>query len=177
MHIGDKIRNLRLQKQLTQRELAQKINMTTGYISQIENNLILPSLNTLFLMLKIFKISTVDFFRQEESIMVINKKTDFHIQNNPNLKNKIYHIFKNLDKFKIEPIIIEIKPQGQTELQFKSVYHEFFFILEGEIFLILDKLHYLLKQEDTFYLGANKEYYFLNNQNNKNAKILKIIIF
>ncbi|MDV3182570.1 MAG: helix-turn-helix transcriptional regulator [Candidatus Phytoplasma australasiaticum] len=63
MHIGDKIRNLRLQKQLTQRELAQKINMTTGYISQIENNLILPSLNTLFLMLKIFKISTVDFFR------------------------------------------------------------------------------------------------------------------
>ncbi|MDV3196983.1 MAG: helix-turn-helix transcriptional regulator, partial [Pigeon pea little leaf phytoplasma] len=54
MYIGDKIRNLRLLQQLTQRELAQKINMTTGYVSQIENNLILPSLNTLFLILKIF---------------------------------------------------------------------------------------------------------------------------
>ncbi|MDO8060188.1 helix-turn-helix domain-containing protein [Candidatus Phytoplasma citri] len=177
MYIGDKIRNLRLQQKLTQRELAQKINMTTGYISQIENNLILPSLNTLFLMLKIFKVSIVDFFQHEEAMMAINKKTDFNIKYNPHLKNKIYHIFKNLDKFKIEPLIIELKPQGQTELQFKSVYHEFFFILEGEIFLILDKLHYLLKQEDTFYLGSNKEYYFVNNQNYKNAKILKIIIF
>ncbi|MDV3166153.1 MAG: helix-turn-helix domain-containing protein ['Waltheria sp.' little leaf phytoplasma] len=177
MYIGDKIRNLRLQQKLTQRELAQKINMTTGYISQIENNLILPSLNTLFLMLKIFKVSIVDFFQHEESMMAINKKTDFNIQYNLHLKNKIYHIFKNLDKFKIEPIIIELKPQGQTEIQLKSIYHEFFFVLEGEIFLILDKLHYLLKQEDTFYLGSNKEYYFVNNQNYKNAKILKIIIF
>ncbi|UQV27230.1 XRE family transcriptional regulator [Candidatus Phytoplasma asiaticum] len=177
MYIGDKIRNLRFQQKLTQRELAQKINMTTGYISQIENNLILPSLNTLFLMLKIFKVSIVDFFQYEESMVSINKKTDFNIQYNPHLKNKIYHIFKNLDKFKIEPLIIELKPQGQTEIQFKSVYHEFFFILEGEIFLILDKLHYLLKQEDTFYLGSNKEYYLVNNQNYKNAKILKIIIF
>ncbi|MDO8059170.1 helix-turn-helix domain-containing protein ['Crotalaria aegyptiaca' phytoplasma] len=177
MYIGEKIRNLRLQQKLTQRELAQKINMTTGYISQIENNLILPSLNTLFLMLKIFKVSIVDFFQNEESMMAINKKTDFNIQYNPHLKNKIYHIFKNLDKFKIEPLIIELKPQGQTEIQFKSIYHEFFFVLEGEIFLILDKLHYLLKQEDTFYLGSNKEYYFVNNQNYKNAKILKIIIF
>ncbi|MDO8057108.1 helix-turn-helix domain-containing protein [Candidatus Phytoplasma gossypii] len=177
MYIGDKIRTLRLQQKLTQRELAQKINMTTGYISQIENNLILPSLNTLFLILKIFKVSIVDFFQNEESMMAINKKTDFNIQYNPHLKNKIYHIFKNLDKFKIEPLIIELKPQGQTEIQFKSVYHEFFFVLEGEIFLILDKLHYLLKQEDTFYLGSDKEYYFVNNQNYKNAKILKIIIF
>ncbi|MDO8064160.1 helix-turn-helix domain-containing protein [Candidatus Phytoplasma bonamiae] len=177
MYIGDKIRNLRLQQQLTQRELAQKINMTTGYISQIENNLILPSLNTLFLMLKIFKISIVDFFKYEESIIVINKKIDFNIQYNSHLKNKIYHIFKNLDKFKIEPLIIELKPQGQTELQLKSLSHEFFFVLEGEVFLILDKLHYLLKQEDTLYLGSNKEYYFVNNQNHKNAKILKIIIF
>ncbi|KOR75419.1 Transcriptional regulator [Candidatus Phytoplasma pruni] len=62
MDIGFQIRTLRLKNKLTQKELSEKINVTSGYISQIENNLISPSLKTLFPLLEIFNVSVSDFF-------------------------------------------------------------------------------------------------------------------
>ena len=47
MEIGLKIKELRLKKQLTQEELADRCELTKGYISQLENDLTSPSIATL----------------------------------------------------------------------------------------------------------------------------------
>ena len=47
MIIGDKIKELRLQCDLTQEELANRCELTKGYISQLENDLTSPSIATL----------------------------------------------------------------------------------------------------------------------------------
>ncbi|MBN2466537.1 MAG: helix-turn-helix transcriptional regulator [Deltaproteobacteria bacterium] len=44
MKIGDRIRALRLERQITQIELARDLGITPSALSQIENNLCLPSL-------------------------------------------------------------------------------------------------------------------------------------
>ena len=41
MKIGNKIRELRLENDLTQEELANRLELTKGFISQIENDIIL----------------------------------------------------------------------------------------------------------------------------------------
>ncbi|WP_234120194.1 helix-turn-helix domain-containing protein [Clostridium hydrogenum] len=46
--IGIKIRKLRKQKNLTQKELAFRINKSNGYLSDIENGNKLPSINVLY---------------------------------------------------------------------------------------------------------------------------------
>jgi transcriptional regulator with XRE-family HTH domain len=42
--LGKKIRELRLGNNLTQEELANRLELTKGYISQLENNLTSPSM-------------------------------------------------------------------------------------------------------------------------------------
>lgn len=45
--LGKRISNLRRQKKLTQEELAEKTDLSTNYISHIENSRSIPSLETL----------------------------------------------------------------------------------------------------------------------------------
>ena len=47
MDIGEKIKRLRTGKQLTQEELANRCELSKGFISQVENNLTSPSIATL----------------------------------------------------------------------------------------------------------------------------------
>ena len=44
MIIGEKIRRLRMELQLTQEELADRTELTKGYISQVERDLASPSI-------------------------------------------------------------------------------------------------------------------------------------
>ncbi len=49
MEIGEKLRNLRIQKNLTQEELGERTDLSKGYISQLERDLSSPSMETFFL--------------------------------------------------------------------------------------------------------------------------------
>lgn len=42
MKLGDKMREIRLKNNLTQKQLADKMHVTQGYISLIEHNLTVP---------------------------------------------------------------------------------------------------------------------------------------
>ena len=46
MEIGKKIKNLRLEKGLTQEELGERTDLSKGYISQLERDLSSPSMDT-----------------------------------------------------------------------------------------------------------------------------------
>ena len=47
MQIGDKIKRMRIEKGLTQEELANRCELSKGFISQVENDLTSPSIATL----------------------------------------------------------------------------------------------------------------------------------
>ncbi|PQP79634.1 XRE family transcriptional regulator [Candidatus Phytoplasma phoenicium] len=166
MNIGLQIRNLRLQNQLTQKELALHIDVTSGYISQIENNLISPSLKILFKLCDLFKISLSDFFKHKTNLELIHKKEDFFKKTDKSLQNTSYYFFPNFIQNKIQALLLEIEPQGQTRIANQSMNEEFSFILEGEMILFVNKVQYLLKKEDAFYLSTDKEYYCFNHTNN-----------
>lgn len=51
MNIGNKIKNLRRIKNLTQEELAERTDLSKGYISQIESEHASPSMETFFMIL------------------------------------------------------------------------------------------------------------------------------
>ena len=46
MEIGSKIKNLRIQKKLTQEELGERTDLSKGYISQLERDLSSPSMES-----------------------------------------------------------------------------------------------------------------------------------
>ena len=63
MTIGNKIKSLRNFHQLTQEELADRCELTKGYISQIENDLTSPSISTLIDILSALGTNLHEFFK------------------------------------------------------------------------------------------------------------------
>ncbi|MBN2796380.1 MAG: cupin domain-containing protein [Clostridia bacterium] len=171
VNIGKKIRALRLGNSLTQEELAKRLELTKGYISQLENNLTSPSMQTLFSILEELGTDIHEFFSQEEEQQVVFKKEDFHTEENQELKHMMSWVVPNALKYEMEPVIIEIEPEGQSEIDQPHAGEEFGYVLEGQITLVLNKRRYVIRKGETFYYLANKEHYLMN-PNNQNAKVL-----
>ena len=80
--IGEKIKSIRMEKGITAKDLAIKAEVTPGYISQIERNLISPSLSVLMRIAEGLEIPLVSLFSQEEQeeVTVIAKDKRTKIQ-------------------------------------------------------------------------------------------------
>lgn len=61
--IGDRIYQLRAERNLSARELSLSLGMSSGYINKIENGKAMPSLNSLFYICMYFNITPEEFFR------------------------------------------------------------------------------------------------------------------
>jgi transcriptional regulator with XRE-family HTH domain len=62
--LGGKLRQLRTARGFSQTELAKRIGVTPSTISQIESNMILPSLPALFKMAEMLAVDVGAFFRE-----------------------------------------------------------------------------------------------------------------
>lgn len=173
MDIGSKIKQLRLENGLTQQELANRLELTKGYISQIERNISSPSLETFFSILEVLGTDPTAFFSRLKDEQVVHTEEDFYWQEDEELKHLIKWIVPNALKFEMEPIIIELEPGGKSKTDNPHEGEEFGYCLEGEITLVLNKTKHIVKKGQTFYYRANKEHYLVNNTN-KIAKILWI---
>lgn len=64
MKIGGKIKELRIQKSLTQEELADRCELSKGFISQLERDLTSPSIATLVDILQCLGTNLEEFFQR-----------------------------------------------------------------------------------------------------------------
>ena len=65
INIGEKLRSLRQKNNLTQKELADRCELSKGFISQLESNQTSPSLSTLEDILTTLGSSFHEFFSDE----------------------------------------------------------------------------------------------------------------
>lgn len=172
LDIGKKIRALRLENDLTQDELASRLELTKGYISQLENNLTSPSINTLYSILEVLGTDIHEFFGGEKvEEVVVYRKDDYYEKEDLDLRNKITWLISNSQKYQMEPIILTIDPNGQSFIDNPHQGEEFGYVLEGQVTLILNKKRHIIKKGESFYYQANKEHYIINN-GAREAKIL-----
>ena len=68
MDIGSKIKELRIANGLTQEELADRSELSKGFISQMENNLTSPSIATLIDVLQCLGTDLKHFFSDDRCV-------------------------------------------------------------------------------------------------------------
>lgn len=173
MNIGEKLRNLRLGQRMTQAELANKLGLTKGYISQIENDLTSPSMQSLFAILEALGTNVEEFFSPQGNQKVVYKKDDYDVIEDVNLKHILTKIIPNDLKYEMDPVILELNPGGQSHIHGAHPGEVFGLVLEGQILLVLNQKRYVLKKGESFYYYANQEHYIIN-QGFESAKILWI---
>ena len=76
MNIGAKIKELRVAKGLTQEELADRAELSKGFISQLERDLTSPSIVTLVDILQCLGVSVSAFFAEDKVEQVVFSDED-----------------------------------------------------------------------------------------------------
>ena len=79
MDIGKKIKELRLQNDLTLEDLASRSELTKGFLSQLERNLTSPSISTLEDILEALGTNLSDFFREDKEEQIVFSTKDFFV--------------------------------------------------------------------------------------------------
>ena len=123
MDLGQRIKALRLKRGLSQTELAQSVGVTPSTISQVESNLIYPSLPALFKMAEVLAVAGSSFFQdqgKEKSriIFPLREATDLKMSGVPELTILIKRLTPVDLESKAEPFLIEIPPQQSLSSHF-----------------------------------------------------------
>ena len=162
--IGTKIKDLRIQKGLTQEELADRCELSKGFISQLERDLTSPSIATLLDILTCLGTDLKDFFNDSEDNQIAFKEADYFEKIDEELHNKIEWIIPNAQKNMMEPIRLSLSPGGSTYPDNPHEGEEFGYVLLGSITLVLRKRRIKVKKGESFYYTADKTH-FLSSKN------------
>ncbi|MBI5583172.1 MAG: helix-turn-helix domain-containing protein [Deltaproteobacteria bacterium] len=158
LDLGQRIKELRSQRGLSQTELAQRVGVTPSTISQVESNLIFPSLPALFKMAEVLAVDGSTFFKTpgEEKKKVVFPAGEALPIKVPGLTETAFQAKRltPLDlEAKVEPFLVEILPQQTLPGHFflhKGA--EWGYLLSGKLQLRLPGGEAELREGDSIYL-------------------------
>ncbi len=172
MEIGEKLRQLRQMRGLTQEEMADRCELTKGFISQVERDLASPSIATLTDMLECLGVSLSDFFSDKGNEKNVFGPHDMFVkEDEERLKGSITWLVPNAQKNDMEPILITLHPGCASQSYAPMDVEEFGYVLQGRIELHCGKQIYTVKKGQTFYFKADRPH-FLKNTGTSEAKVL-----
>lgn len=159
MSIGNKLKELRILKGLTQEELADRAELSKGYISQLERDLTSPSISTLIDILQCLGTSIGEFFNETPEEQIVFGKNDYFEKEDPELNNNITWIIPNAQKNSMEPILLTLGAGGATYPDNPHEGEEFGYILSGSVSIHLGSKIYRAKKGESFYFTCDKQHY------------------
>ena len=159
MEIGEKIRRLRILNNLTQEELADRAELSKGFISQLERDLTSPSIVTLMDILQCLGTTPADFFSEKEPEQLVFRKTDYFEKQDSELKNHICWLIPNAQKNMMEPILLTLEPGGRMAEDAPHAGEEFGYVRSGSLELHLGNETRRVKTGESFYYRSEKNHY------------------
>ena len=102
---------------------------------------------------------------------VVFKKEDYFVDEHE--EYCIHWIVPNAQKNEMEPILLEISPQGSSKEFDPHDGEEFGYVLEGRITLVNGDKEYPVKKGETFYINGKYRHYLKNNGKSE-ARVLWI---
>ena len=156
MEIGNKIRRIRLQRGLTQEELADRCELSKGFISLLERDLTSPSLDTLADILESLGTDLTSFFAKNGEEKIVFGEDDIFVKEDEELlKGCIRWLVPSAQKNRMEPILVEMAAGGETDEDDPHEGEEFGYVLSGTAKVIVgDRVERVRKGESFYYVPS-----------------------
>lgn len=167
--IGGKLRDLRLKNGLTQEELADRAELSKGFISQLENDVTSPSIATLIDVLTLLGSNLAEFFSDDDESPIAFTKDDYFEKKTDTVTTT--WIVPTAQKNEMEPIIVELESNAATDADIPHEGEEFGYVLEGEVCVTVGNRTAVVKAGETFYYSADKKH-SVKNVGKTKAKVL-----
>ena len=164
-NLGNKIKERRKLLMLTQQELANRCELTKGYISQLENNMVSPSLETLELILEVLGTTLSEFFKSDDETKIVftkeeqyNKQFDSYFQT---------WLVPTAQEHQMEAIYVTLDANSETFHDYPHTGEEFGYVIKGRIEIVYGNKTQSVNEGESFYFVSNKEHYIKNISNDK----------
>ncbi len=161
--VGERLKSLRSERNLSQKALAKLANISTNSVSLIERNEISPSVVTLQNLATALHVRISYFFEDEAS-----EKSILHVKagqlSSVNSQGvQIEGAGSRIRAQEVEPFVVHLAPHsGSGERQVVHTGHEVVYCLSGKIEYIIDGTSYPVEQGDFLIFEANLPHLWRN---------------
>lgn len=163
MDLGIKIRELRKAQDLSISELAEKTELSTGLISQIERDMVCPSVDSLWKISKALNVSIGYFFTDDkngkEPIVRKNERNSIKMA----ISNNVYELLSPDLNRKIEFLHITLEPgDASNDKLISHAGEECGIVISGRLMIKYGNNEYILEEGDSIYLDSTIPHRYVN---------------
>jgi transcriptional regulator with XRE-family HTH domain len=170
--LGTRLRDLRKERKLTQRDLACNAGISVNAISLIERDEISPSVATLQSLAAALKIKMSYFFDDNAQTNVTHLRAD----KRPSITSNgitIESVGRHLSGQQIEPFFIGLAPHSTSgKQQVAHSGHEFVYCLSGMVEYEVEGQKYLLEPGDVLLFEAVLPHHWQNPTSEKSELLI-----
>ena len=155
LEISTRIKEIRREKNITVQELADRVSVSKGLISQIENNRTVPSLLVLVNIIRALEVDLNQFFKDIAANsalapVIIKRKNEYESFEKEQAIGFMYQrIFtKTIKNSTVDIVLLELEPDATRPMVVTEAF-EYKYILSGKVEYIFEDQQYSLSEGDS----------------------------
>jgi transcriptional regulator with XRE-family HTH domain len=151
MELGDRIRERRQALGLNLRDLAERIDLSASFLSQVERGVTSPSIDSLHKISAALDVPAFHFLLEPEEKSPVVRRNERVRLTWPDSQVTFQLLTPGLNR-KMEALLTERDPGDSTPtVNFGQHTEEFIYVLQGQLEVVLREKAYLLGPGDTIY--------------------------
>lgn len=177
-NLGERIRKLRKERNITLIELSKKTGVAQATLSRIETGTMMGTVESHEKIAEAMGIGLAELYvgvdRRYEEISVLKKEAAKKVTRQTK-DIKLELLTQESSQKKITPLLLTLNPKGETQLESNERgVEKFIFLLEGELVVHLEGKEYLLRKDETLYFDASLAHQIVNRGNSQ-AKAFLVV--
>ncbi len=168
--IGKKIRDLRKQYGLTQQELADRAELTKGFISQLERGQVSPSVVSLFDLIECLGTTPGEFFKETGQEQIVFREKDYFTKTQEDGSTCVW-VVPSAQSNQMEPLLVTVMPHSMLDTDAPHNGEEFGYLMSGRLVLHYGDKKAEVKAGESFYYEADRPHW-IENPGSRPAKLI-----
>lgn len=162
IQVGAALRRWRKDRGLTLQGLADRTGLSIGYLSEVERDLVSPTLDNLWRICKALDVPIHRFFADSrpEDVRVV-RRHERRVIRLPESRVS-YHLLTPHLRGKLEFLLVELEPGQASEETISHEGEEAGYVLQGRLKVRLGDREYLLEEGDSIWFESHVPHRFVN---------------
>lgn len=169
INLGSKIRTLRAEKKMSISALAEKASISSGLISQIERDMVIPTITTLWKISTALEVNISYFFLEESKIMFnpVTRKNE-HKKLLVGKHETLYEMLTSNPNRKIDlqKVTLKSKTSSSNEM-YAHEGEECIYVIKGTVKIKTSSGDYILNEGDSIEFSSTIPHRYMNESDNE----------
>lgn len=151
--IGKILKELRKDRKLTLKELAEQTEVSISFLSQVERGKSSVTLESLKKIADALKVNPTIFFPENTKAEELEE-----------IRQQFYYkdLSCGMKEAAYAPILVTLQPGENEGNAFAHGGHEFLFVIEGSLTVVVDEEKVVLEEQQSIMFDASKSHYWYN---------------